>query len=244
MPGLNKLAAEAIGRRAVLTEAALDERAPDDDAARGTLTLDLAIYRLAGGAEPVALRPLFRTAARHLARSLAAGPAAAPDPWAAQDFLAVVGCFGNAEDRRQARRLDPARYHDPSNPRHDLICRTLGCLAQNLGGARLATAELRLVIAGCGAENASRAERLELLPLVRGLLAIEAKDAGGWNLALAQVTAAHAAEARWGAHRWRATGLVSLNGLMLLKRGLDAGLACRARSGYLPRGLVASPVSA
>ena len=244
MPGLNKLSPQSIAQRAIATEAALEERAPEDDEARGTLLLDLALYRLAGDDPPETLLPLFRAAAQHLARSLAAGPQAGPDPWAAQDFLAVVGAFGNAEDRRTVRGLDPARHGEPERAGQALICRFLGCLAQNIGGARLDREVLREVLRGCAAEAASRAERQELMPLVRGILAAEAKDARTWNLTLAELTAAHAAEAKWGDHRWRATGLASLSGVMLLKRGVDAGLACRVRSEYLPMGLVARAVSA
>lgn len=240
MAGLNKLSAETIRRRAALTADALEERSPDDDEGRGWLTLDLAIYGMAAGEPATALRPQFRTAARHLARSLAAAPAAGPDPWAALDHLSVVSCFGNAEDRRNARRLDPALHCEQANPRHRLVGRVLGVLVRNIGGARLETDELGRVARDCETPAASRAEHLHLLPLAHGLLAVEARETRGWNLALSRVTAFHSAEAQWGEHRWRSTGLVALTGLMLLKRGLDARLVCRAQSDYLPQALFAS----
>jgi hypothetical protein len=240
---LNQLSLDTIRRRADLTGSALEERQPEDHEGLGGLTLDLAIYRLAAGDAPAALLPLFRTSSRHLARSLTSAPGAGPDPWAALDHLAVVSCFGNTEDRRTARRLDPALHCDAADPRHRAVGRVLGLLAGNIGGVRLDAAQLIQVAGDCEAANASRDEHLHLLPLIRGLLAVESKEPRGWNLALAQVTAAHAAEARWGDHRWRATGLIALTALMLLKRGLDARLACRVRSDYLPQALFASVVT-
>ncbi|MGA3402727.1 MAG: Imm49 family immunity protein [Acetobacteraceae bacterium] len=208
------------------------------DASAGRLSLDLALLLYALESDRTEIRQCFRQAALHLSRDLAArqppDPATHRSPCEAEMHINVIASFGTQDDRGRIAGLQPWQYRNPPYPEHAALARYLAALLPYVSGAPLDHAALDAVAAACETDNATKEDRLFLLPSVRGLAAVEARDARAWNLALAQRVAAHQDEARAGDVRLLPQGFICLGGMMLAKLGRDKGMACRATSDYLP----------
>jgi hypothetical protein len=213
----------------------------------GRLSLELGLYLYALEADEAEIRSCFTTAAQYLSLALAGRKQdsdADRSPYEAEQFVNVIVCFGNEADCRGIAALQPRQYRNPQHKQHEALAQYLATLLPQLGGGEPSAPALRAVLARCEARTASKEDRLFLAPSVRGLLAVVEEDESAWNLALAQLTAAHAEEARTGDFRLLPDGFVCFRALMLAKLGMDADLYCRAASEYLPVLLLADEPSA
>jgi len=83
-------------------------------------------------------------------------------------------------------------------------------------------------------DNATRRECKVLLPTVQGLEAVAKKDADAWNASLAATTADHKRDAMRGELQRDPRGYMNLEGVWLLRLGLERGMSCTVDSPYLP----------
>lgn len=204
----------------------------------GRLSLKLGSLLYALEANPEEIWNLFRQAAKNLAPALALRERPDPDthrnPWEAELFINVIGCFGDDEEWAAVATLQRRQYCNPERQDRDAVVRYLETVLRYMGGDEIDTATLAEVVQACGRPAASKEERLFLLPSARGLAAVAAGDEDGWNHALAQIVAAHAREARSGDLKLLPDGFISFRALMLAKFGMDQEMECRAQSDYLP----------
>lgn len=208
----------------------------DESAGRMEMTLAMAGHALAE--DGASIVRYFAQSAGHLAAALARR--AAPDegehrgPYEAELFLNVVGAFGDDNAWQLCARLRPEQLRWPAHAAHATQAMYLAQLQRVLGGELLDPAAVRQIEQHCASVQANREDRRFVQPALAGLAALERHDERAWNLALAQLVEAHAQEAMDGDFQAQPEGLVCMRALMLARLGLDADLACRIDSAYLP----------
>lgn len=245
---LNKITLERM-RAAALLEAEWLEvllqspaRSVREEDNAGRLALNLGFYHHVLDENSSTSRDYFVRAAAHcalaLARRAAPGASEHRNIYDAELYLNAIGVFGSAHERRLCADLTRSQVSAPEHACDDAMAAYVGVLARHLGGAAPDQTTLDRVVQLCERVQASRLDRRYLLPSATGLLAVARKDAGAFNLAIAQLLSAHTQEAQKGDLRLLPQGLICMRAMMLAQCGRDAGLACSVASPYLPQQLL------
>ena len=146
----------------------------------------------------------------------------------------LVVCFGAAEYRRTLSQVQSWQYCMPRNPDDEALVGYLEMLQAYIAGAGLDQQMATRIEQHCLEDTAPQADRVFLLPKVRGLQAVQRRDADTWELALSDLVKAHAHEAQRGQYRLLPEGFICVSALMLTKLGEEAGMMCHITSPYLP----------
>jgi hypothetical protein len=209
----------------------------------GTQALQVGLFAYALEYDDSEVIQLLSQAAHHLARSLTLRMPTDPDtsrnPWQTEKFLNVIACFGNPADQSAMVALQVHQLCNPIRPHHEPLLQYLLAVRAGFSEAPFDAAAFSAVVKACDSPQASKDQRLFLLPAARGLLAVATENEDDWNYALAQILTSHGREARRGDLKLLADGFISLRALMLAKWGMDQGLSCHADSEYLPLHLLA-----
>lgn len=158
------------------------------------------------------------------------------DAYAWRKIVSPVIAFGPASNRRRIVDIPDAVVYEngPGGSSNAMLLAAIReWLATGKLGDRYAAALER-----CSSKGANRWEARVLLPVLKGLEAIANSDAIAWNRALATTTDEHKREALRGELQRDVQGFMNLEGIWLLRLGLERGMTCTVDSPYLPIPLV------
>lgn len=249
MPALNQITDSRLREEWTELGQTLAELRPtpgkptEHDESVGRIAMTLGLIGHALDTDEAQTREHFTLAATHLARALARR--APPDgdehrdPYESEQFLNVIGAFGNDEARLLCTSLMPQQLRWPEHAQHRAQGTYVGMLVQHFAGQKLDAAALQAVMSGCDSPRASREDRRFLRPSATGLDAVAHHDDTTVKLALAQLVTAHAQEALAGDLSLQYEGLACLRALMLARFAMNAGLDATIESPYLPLHLLA-----
>lgn len=218
----------------------LAARADDRPENRGKLLLDTALIHHALETD-TDIPALMGQAATALCSGLAARPdtpEASRNPHLTLRYIAVIATFGTPDEAQSLTTLHPHQICAPPRPDHARAVALIDLLRPVLAGHPVNENAVAALQTDCADASASREDRRVILPIAQGLQAIQHSAAEPWNLAIAQITAAHTLQAETGGLRRLPTGLMCLEAMMLARLGLSAGLFCKATSPYLPLHLI------
>jgi hypothetical protein len=157
--------------------------------------------------------------------------------WEFLDHFGVIVAFGDEKDRSRLARLASGQYlgRNPDTWRglKTLLPVLLGWLAGD-GLDRQTLSELQRA---CGGKKASRDDVQSLLPLVEGALALDTGNGGGLNAAAGRLLATHEVDAA-GDLKDLSRRFMCLNGLWLVRLGLERNIKITVDSPYVPVKLI------
>jgi hypothetical protein len=162
-------------------------------------------------------------------------------PWEFEKAVNLVVCFYTRPIRETAAFVQPWQYYYPPDANQERFVRYLEMLQGFISGTPFDPAVCRQIEAQCTSDTAPREDFVFLAAKLRGLRALEARDAPAWNQAIADLVRAHEGEARCGQYRRLPDGFLCLPALMLAQLGRERGLACSVKSPYLPLSLLEGP---